>query len=429
MKGTISFAEIHAIADFLSRYKGGYIEKNYMGDQGFSFKFRKGGMSSIYLHFMQGKFIFLDEVNRVEGKKNFLPLENSQIKEVAQIGTDRILHIEGNKSLVIEMMGGGNVFVLDGKVIEFCRRDIRRNGKLLKKGEEYELPEYIDIRSGSFNPESTIMKSSGDPVRTLAVKFGLSKYAEEVICALGGKVNDNQELITKIEPIMELVSNIFTSASEGKIYAYDDEFFVWKSFCRKSEPEILNVENGLSKLYFDSGTALSRTEAVQRNVERMREEMEHLKVVGEYIMRHLPQIDRILLNFNNLEENYEVDFEKGTINFEDEGIEISLKIGRTAGENANEYFDASKKIKEKLSRVRVYEEKVVKERKEVRRVFSNYRWFLNSDGNLVLSGKDAPTNDSVVKKYLGDKDLYFHADIHGAPSVVLRVSSPVTEMG
>ncbi|MEM1995688.1 MAG: NFACT RNA binding domain-containing protein, partial [Thermoplasmatales archaeon] len=105
------------------------------------------------------------------------------------------------------------------------------------------------------------------------------------------------------------------------------------------------------------------------------------------------------------------------------------KIGKTAGENAIEYFEASKKIKEKLSRVKPLNERVTEEKKEVRRVFSNYRWFITSDSNLVLAGKDASTNDSVVKRYLGDKDLYFHADLHGAPSVVMKVTFPVTDLG
>ena len=73
------------------------------------------------------------------------------------------------------------------------------------------------------------------------------------------------------------------------------------------------------------------------------------------------------------------------------------------------------------------EEKV--ELKKVKRVFTNYRWFITSDGNLVIGGRDAESNDSVVKKYLGEKDLYFHADIHGAPSVVMKVTKEPTEKG
>ena len=38
----------------------------------------------------------------------------------------------------------------------------------------------------------------------------------------------------------------------------------------------------------------------------------------------------------------------------------------------------------------------------------------------MVGGKDAKTNESVVKKYLQENDRYVHADIHGAPSVVVK---------
>ena len=429
MKGTISFAEIRAIASFLSRYRGGYVEKNYRREDEFSFKFRKGGINSIYLHFMHGNFIFLDEENRVEGKKNSLPIENSLISDVRQLGTDRILLVEGPKSMIIEMMGGGNLFILDGNTIEFCRKEIRRKGRILKKGEYYEPPDYIDVTSDSFDAEAEIRSSSADPVRTLAVKLGLSKYAEEILCALGKEVGSNDILISSLQEIRKLIEKLLSSASEGRIFLYGDEFYVWRSFCRKEEPEELDLVKGLARMYFESDQGKSKAEAVERSVERMREEMVRMRKVGEYIMEHLPEIDLLLSNVKGLNEKYRVDFERGTITLKEGGMDIVLKIGKTAGENAAEYFEGSKRIRDRLSRVKVQEEKRTKERKEIRRVFSNYRWFINSDGNLVLAGKDAETNDSVVKKYLGDKDIYFHADIHGAPSVVMKVVFPVTDRG
>lgn len=52
--------------------------------------------------------------------------------------------------------------------------------------------------------------------------------------------------------------------------------------------------------------------------------------------------------------------------------------------------------------------------------FERYRWMHTTDGHLVLAGRDAATNDTVVKKYLKAGDRYAHADIHGAPSVVVK---------
>lgn len=52
--------------------------------------------------------------------------------------------------------------------------------------------------------------------------------------------------------------------------------------------------------------------------------------------------------------------------------------------------------------------------------FERYRWMHTTDGHLVLAGRDAAGNDTVVKKYLKPGDRYAHADIHGAPSVVVK---------
>jgi hypothetical protein len=45
----------------------------------------------------------------------------------------------------------------------------------------------------------------------------------------------------------------------------------------------------------------------------------------------------------------------------------------------------------------------------------------------VLAGRDARTNDQVVKKHLTSADRYAHADVHGAPSVVIKEGSSATE--
>src|SRR2546427_8359083 len=52
--------------------------------------------------------------------------------------------------------------------------------------------------------------------------------------------------------------------------------------------------------------------------------------------------------------------------------------------------------------------------------FEAYRWTLSSEGFLILGGRDARTNDQLVKKHLKEGDRYAHADVHGAPSTVVK---------
>jgi len=69
-----------------------------------------------------------------------------------------------------------------------------------------------------------------------------------------------------------------------------------------------------------------------------------------------------------------------------------------------------------LEKVQVPQKRVRKELKW----FEKLRWFVTSDGLLVIGGRDASTNEMVVKKHLENRDIYFHSDIHGASSVVLK---------
>lgn len=48
-----------------------------------------------------------------------------------------------------------------------------------------------------------------------------------------------------------------------------------------------------------------------------------------------------------------------------------------------------------------------------------FRWFYTSGERLVLAGRDAKQNDLLVGKIMKDEDLFFHADIQGAPATIL----------
>lgn len=52
--------------------------------------------------------------------------------------------------------------------------------------------------------------------------------------------------------------------------------------------------------------------------------------------------------------------------------------------------------------------------------FESYHWFTTSSGNMVMAGRDAKTNEKLVKKHMSDDDIYVHADLYGAPSTIIK---------
>ena len=132
----------------------------------------------------------------------------------------------------------------------------------------------------------------------------------------------------------------------------------------------------------------------------------------------------------------EVNTERKFVIVKDSPTNLRLDYMCSVNENAQRYYEAVTRSREKLSgartaleesrvrfeRTRKHESKVRDRVKTERKQFwfERYRWFISSEGNVIIGGKDAGSNDRVVKKYLKERDRYAHAEIHGAPSLVIK---------
>jgi predicted ribosome quality control (RQC) complex YloA/Tae2 family protein len=56
--------------------------------------------------------------------------------------------------------------------------------------------------------------------------------------------------------------------------------------------------------------------------------------------------------------------------------------------------------------------------------YEQFRWFHTSDDFLVIGGRDAESNETVVKKYMESSDRFFHSQAHGGPATVLKATGP-----
>jgi predicted ribosome quality control (RQC) complex YloA/Tae2 family protein len=151
----------------------------------------------------------------------------------------------------------------------------------------------------------------------------------------------------------------------------------------------------------------------------------------------------------NLVESFDSKNLLANINID--GIRFSLNLRKTIFENAAKYYDFSKKAKQKSegaflalrNSLKKYEtiKKALIQTREVdkekpsqilveleknkiknKKWYEKFRWFRTSDGFLVVAGKDAVSNEVLIKKYAEPKDPVFHADITGAPFVVIKIA-------
>jgi predicted ribosome quality control (RQC) complex YloA/Tae2 family protein len=123
-------------------------------------------------------------------------------------------------------------------------------------------------------------------------------------------------------------------------------------------------------------------------------------------------------------------------------MKIELDASKTAQENAADYYSRASKLRAKtngakaalegtmhlLAREQKRElykkpEEEAKKKFRIKRElewYEKYRWFYTSSGLLVVAGRDASQNEQVFGRYGLPGDLFFHADVHGAPATILK---------
>lgn len=115
---------------------------------------------------------------------------------------------------------------------------------------------------------------------------------------------------------------------------------------------------------------------------------------------------------------------------------LKLDFMKSFNVNVNLVYDERKRMCDKLEKTKSNIQKVVlmlakKENSKKKKIvkekinrkilwFEKFNYCFTSNNKLIISGKNAQQNDILVKKHLENGDLYFHADIHGASSVILK---------
>ncbi|MBR2557310.1 MAG: NFACT family protein [Methanobrevibacter sp.] len=141
---------------------------------------------------------------------------------------------------------------------------------------------------------------------------------------------------------------------------------------------------------------------------------------------------------------YESIDKMGVLTSDIDNVKIIIDPKLTIPENAENYYEKAKKAKRKSKGAIIAIEntkkqlKDIKDKKEIamenisipkKRVkkklkwFEKLRWFISSDNTLVIGGRDANSNENIVKKYLEPNDIYLHADIHGATSTAIKLNN------
>jgi len=394
-------------------------------------------------------------------------ISGGKVLAIRQHGLERILIIDVGKGtttfhLIMELFDEGNVILADEhfKIVKPLWHHRFKDREIIP-GALYTLG--ITDPTGSLESlAETLKKDDRDLVRALAIGCMLGGMYAEYICRDAGleKVTPAasadpaaifrsvQALFVRVletpspviaakhcEPI-DLWDGVGTTAYPAFSEALEAFYPLTKKEKKSSSRPKIAKED---RIRAHQETALKKFDRTIKNTEEI------VNVIYEnyaFISQLITTLDTASrkLSWQEIEEHLrkaESADAKKIVAFypEDAAVEVDLgkkvKIFVHEGieQNAGRYYDIIKKFKKKKEgALAAMAKAVVVKKKAPRREFvplkklwyHRFRWFITSDGVVVLGGRDAGQNEELVKKYMAGGDLFVHADVHGASVVIVK---------
>ena len=372
-------------------------------------------------------------VNQVRQK-----IKKSRLEAITQVNGDRVIAFDFARKdekikLILEFFHKGNAILCNGNRIEMVMRQQKfRHRKL--------VPNEIYIFPPGFNPFNSSLEEYRKRLQNSERSLGAGLTID---CNLGGEISSlichNLELDPKsdilestIDSIHSEIERILSDKNEPTIYIDENNENITVSLFNLTNLTPSSKFTSFNNAIEDYVKSIKKPEVVVKDKEdvrliRQREaikkylhDSQKFREIGDLIFANIESIE----NSISSEEEDEI-----TINLDNHDVKILTS--KSAQANGSLYFDKAKECERKAQRteqiIKEKPKKISQKKKRPKKVewFEKYRWFITSEGDIALGGKDATTNEQVVKKYLKNNDRYAHADIHGAPSVVVKSSQGV----
>ncbi len=342
----------------------------------------------------------------------------------------------------------------------------------------------IDPRELSCEDFIEILKKEANKTKIvsfLAQKLPLSgKYAEEVCLRAGVDKDVGCEKIGKAEAerVLSAIKELFDHKNTSPAIIFDreenmvDVVPIDMAIYRNARKTKFNSFNDAVNEYFVSmikqeimekeKKQKSKYSIVERLEHRMKQQLRALKLyekreemlreAGNKIYEYYDELSGLVekmkrMDFKDIAHMQNVirtDPRKKEVVIKLDDVEIVLALDKSLNECAAMHYEEAKKMKRKISRVKDEIERTKKEleeaqkkekemekkvdveiitpKKEKKKIhwYEKFRWFFTSKGKLVVCGKDATTNEILIKKYMEKEDLVFHADYPGSPFGLLK---------
>ncbi len=389
-------------------------------------------------------------------------MRGSRIEEVKQVGGDRIIAIRSSTghSIVVELVPRGVILHLDpdNRIIVASSYEKFKDRRIAPK-EEYKPPPSSGVDPLTLDPGALkkLLTGQKDLVRGLvrAAKIP-GEYAEEAIYRAGLDPRAKPDTITvgDLETLLKVLDALWKESLQGRGYLAmqvpEAVAFKPRRFPPETVREYRIFDEALDELFTMPGgragegldaeraRLLKSLEEASKTAIEYEKRAEELKLAASMIASRYDLVNSLLECARKGGDcGVEIDKRRGIVVLDVDGVRVEARLGenvdqlilrlfREAGEleaKARRAKEARKTIEERLAELEVKaraRQLAAKAKARRRMWFERFHWTITGSGILVIGGRDASQNEAVVRRYLGEGDIFMHADIHGAPAVVIK---------
>lgn len=339
--------------------------------------------------------------------------------------------------------------------------------------------EFREVLAGSKGKIAAILVRSLSIGSVLAeeacIRIGIEKEKDASLLS-------DEEARALFEALKELLESIEKGVNPGivfrneeaiivspvKLKTYSGEGFSWKEFesFNKAADEFYSKKEELTVEEELRGEAREEENKIQRMLETQKETLQKMieseekyRRYGNLLYENIHLVSQLLeavisarkknYSWQEIEERIKSVKDKNLaakifagvkphegrilVELNEELIPLDVKLSAT--ENANSFYEKAKKAAIKAERIKEAMRETLKKIEEVKekkgeaqfklrlkrkkKWYETYRWMISSDGFLVLGGKDTKSNIALYKR-MEVKDIFLHAEVHGAPVVIVK---------
>ncbi len=384
-------------------------------------------------------------------------MRGSRIMDVTQHAFDRILKIDLNSKtgplkMIVEVMPGGVLAVADqeGKLLYTTEKKKMRDREI-DFGLTYFPPpsKFPSPFSSSAEDIEPISKISGSISHVLGTVFGIGNLSRSVCSSLNVdsqsdwmslSLDEQASVISKVGVFaLSMVPNPTLYLSEG--VPVDYALVPLRDAPSMEVSRYSSISDVMDAYYTWSGhfgieakpQKDSKMEAMKHSAELLRLRSEELRTIASMLMNNVSTFEEALRlarlgKIGPVGENIrivKIDYDKNVMNVTAYGREVEMDRAISAMSNASRLFDLSKRLSLKsielesqLESHRIPEKKI--RMIELRRIkerpwYEKFRWAMLSTEKMVLLGRDAHSNEVLLRKYAGENDIILHSDMPGSP--------------